>query len=158
MNDMIAKPVVKNKFWVVEDEGNKIATIQAIDDGRVVYVHDEQRELFPSIKFLKKKYNIVFDRIKTIKVKSRTNEVYGYPTSSKPYNELYDVPRKLPVYTKSSKSKSYFCAGHYLIDCDGIWEKSFCPKLITLNRYSYQGPYTSEEQAQEQLRKINGKR
>jgi hypothetical protein len=32
MSELIAKPVIKNKFWVVEESGNKIATIQARDD------------------------------------------------------------------------------------------------------------------------------
>ena len=50
MTTPIAKPVVKNKFWVVENHGQKIATIQARDDGGFVYVHDELREFFPSVK------------------------------------------------------------------------------------------------------------
>ena len=60
MSDIIAKPVVKNKFWIVEEGGEKIATIQAIEEGGFAYVHDEQRELFPSIKMISKKYNIEF--------------------------------------------------------------------------------------------------
>ena len=28
----IAKPIVKNKFWIVERDGEKLATIQAIDE------------------------------------------------------------------------------------------------------------------------------
>jgi hypothetical protein len=61
MSELIAKPVIKNKFWVVEDSGQKIATIQAKDDGGYAYVHDEQREYFPSVKNLKLKYNIPED-------------------------------------------------------------------------------------------------
>ena len=50
MSEKIAKQIVKNKFWVVEDSGNKVATIQARDDGGFVYVHDDEREYFSSIK------------------------------------------------------------------------------------------------------------
>ena len=74
MTEMIARPVVKNKFWIVEEGGNKIATIQAIDEGGVAYVHDEQREVFPSIKLLSKKYNINFvkaERVKKEKAEQR---------------------------------------------------------------------------------------
>ena len=53
MNERIAKPVVKNKFWVVEDQGHRVATIQATVDGGFVYVHDEEREHIPSLKLLK---------------------------------------------------------------------------------------------------------
>jgi len=67
--------------------------------------------------------------------------VYGFPVGSKPHNVLYNVPRKLPVYTKTSKSRSYYCAGYYLIKLKDEWETQFCPKLITVNRYPTQGPF-----------------
>jgi hypothetical protein len=63
MTELIAKPVIKNKFWIVESEGTKVATIQAVEDGGFVYVHDEERQRFPTIKLLTKEYNIVFDII-----------------------------------------------------------------------------------------------
>jgi hypothetical protein len=56
MADRIAKPVVKDKFWVVEDHGTRVATIQATVDGGFVYVHDDEREHIPSLKVLKQKY------------------------------------------------------------------------------------------------------
>lgn len=157
MADRIAKPVVKNKFWVVEDQGTRIATIQAVEDGGFVYVHDDQRERFNSIKLLSKQYNIIFDKpVKKSKVKASLNNVHGFPTQTKPYNELYDVTRRLPVYTKTEKSKSYFCAGYYIVDIDNTWTKTYCPKLITLNRYPFRGPFTTQEAMLEELRKING--
>ena len=61
MTELIAKPVVKNKMWIVESLGTKVGNIMAVDEGGVVYVHDDQREAFPSIKLLQKKYNIEFD-------------------------------------------------------------------------------------------------
>jgi hypothetical protein len=67
MTERIAKPVVKNKFWVVEDHGQKIATIQARDDGGFVYVHDEQREYFPNVKNIKQKYDIKFSNLERSK-------------------------------------------------------------------------------------------
>jgi len=155
MSDLVAKPIVKNKFWVVEDHGNKIATIQATDDGKYVYVHDDKREPFPSIKVLSKRYNISFGKPEKKKV-IKNNTVYGYPIRGKAYNELYDVSRKLPVYTKTEKSKSFFCAGYYLVKFENQWTAAYCPKLITLSRYSYQGPYFTEDDMQQQLRKNNG--
>lgn len=60
MTELIAKPIVKNKMWIVELYGNKVGNIMAVEEGGVVYVHDDQRESFPSIKILQKKYNIEF--------------------------------------------------------------------------------------------------
>ena len=59
---VFAKPVLKNKFWIVEDEGEKVATIQMIEDGSVVYVSSTERKKYASIKLLSKDYNIVFDK------------------------------------------------------------------------------------------------
>ena len=53
---MEAKPVVKNKFWVVEEGGRQVATIQASPDG-LVLVKGHQREKFVNFKLLKDKYN-----------------------------------------------------------------------------------------------------
>jgi hypothetical protein len=156
MTERIAKPVVKNKFWVVEDAGNKVATIQAVEDGGFVYVHDDQRERFATIKNLSKQYNIVFDKANKKSVVKQSNQIYGYPTSSKPHNELYDIIRRLPVYTKTAKSKSYHCAGYYIIKFDSHWAQAQCPKLITLNRYLFRGPFCTQQQMQSELRKANG--
>lgn len=146
MSETIARPVVKNKYWIVENSGNKVATIQAIEEGGYAYVHNDQRERFASIKLISKKYNIEFAkpaRDRSIK----NDDVYGYPCNSKSHNEIYDVARRLPIYSKSAKSRSFFCAGHYMIKYNQTWIHEFCPKLITLNRYEYQGPFKSEPEA-----------
>ena len=144
--NLLAKPVVKNKYWIVEEKGNKVATIQAIDDGGFSYVHDNQRERFASVKMISKKYNIEFAKAEKAS-NSKVHDVYGYPCNSKSFNEIYDVTRRLPIYTKTAKSRSYFCAGYYLVKYSNTWIKEYCPKLITLNRYQYQGPFKTEEEA-----------
>lgn len=154
---MIARPIMKNKYWIVEEGGNKVATIQAIEEGGVAYVHDNEREVFPSIKILQKKYNIEFAKFeKPRKEKLDVYTVYGYPTNSKPHNEVLDVQRYLPIYTKGAKSKSFFCAGYYLVKFSNNWVRSYCPKLITLNRYEYQGPFKTQERMVEVLKELNG--
>jgi hypothetical protein len=105
--------VVKNKFWIVEVGGEKIATIQAIgEDGGFVYVHNNERKIYPSIKLLSKECNVEFVKVdKLKKEKLEVNEVYGYPTTSnRTHNQVLDVQRYLPIFTKTLKSKSFFCA------------------------------------------------
>ena len=154
--DLIAKPIVKNKIWIVESEGTKVGNIMTIDEGGVVYIHDQQRETFPSIKLLTKKYNIEFAKVeKPVKEKKDEYDVYGYPTNSKPNNEVLDVQRYLPIYTKGAKSKSFFCAGYYIVKFSSTWVRAFCPKLITLNRYEYQGPFKTQERMLEAMREAN---
>lgn len=156
--NLVAKPIVKDKFWIVEkDNGDKVATIQSTDNG-VVFVHEQQRETFPSIKLLSKKFNIAFDKPKSLKKKQDETEyqVYGYFSAFKPFNELYDVTRKLPIFTKTKKSKSFFCAGYYIIRFEKQWVSSVNPKLITLKRYEFKGPFKNKVEMLEQLRIANG--
>ena len=42
--NLLAKPVVKNKYWIVEESGNKVATIQAVEGGVALFqfVHHTQ--------------------------------------------------------------------------------------------------------------------
>lgn len=158
MIELIAKPILKNKYWIVEEQGEKIATIQAIEEGGFVYVDGASRRIYPSIKLLSKDINVVFDtETKKAKQSAAQYSAYGFPTSQKPWNVLWDVKHQFPVYTKTNKSKSYYCAGHYIIKFNNGWVKSLCPKFITLNRYEFQGPFTSKEEMQEQLRVANGK-
>jgi hypothetical protein len=158
MTELIAKTVVKNKFWIVEDQGTKVATIQAVEDGGFVYVHDDERERFATIKLLSKTYNVTFDKTVEKKEKSaESHEVHGFPTSQRAWNVLWDVKHQFPVYTKTSKSKSYYCAGYYVIKFNNGWVKSYCPKFITLNRYEFKGPFKTKAEMQEQLRLANGK-
>lgn len=157
MSELIAKQVIKNKFWIVENSGEKVGTIQAVEDGTVVYVQEDQRQRFASIKVLSKETNIIFDNTKPEKKpKPTVHDVHGYPTTNKPWNTLWDVQHQFPVFTKTSKSKSFYCAGYYIIKFNNGWVKSYCPKFITLSRYEYQGPFKTKEIMQEQLRIAHG--
>lgn len=151
MSELIAKPVIKNKFWVVEDSGCKVATIQARDDGGYAYVHAENREYFPSVNNLKQKYNIKFRSLDRPKAEN-TKTVYGYPISGKSYNQVWDIQRRLPIYSKTAKSKSLFCAGYYLIKLNCAWSENFCPKNITLGRHEYLGPFKNKDEMHKTLK------
>lgn len=152
---LLAKAVVKNKCWIVEEEGKKIGAILTNPTG-VTLVQDQRREKFSSLKLLSDRYNIVVDKTKPTKQDTESHSVYGYPCEHRAHNILWDVKHRLPIYTKQNKSKSFFSAGYYIIKFNFGWAKAYCPKLITLNRYQYQGPFKSREEMQENLRRANG--
>lgn len=147
-----AKSIVKNKFWIVEENGSQIATIQATNNG-VVFVNANKREKFNNIKMLTKQYNINF-----LKNKNTTNNpallVYDYPSDVTPYNKLYDLKSKLPLYTKNNNSKCYYCAGYYLVNVNNNWRVEFCPKRVVLIRQKYIGPFSSSDIANNFIEKV----
>lgn len=146
---LLAKSVIKNKCWIIEDSGTQIASILASPNG-VTLVQGETREKFASLKLLSDKHNIIFDKSKKPLV-TDTGTIYGYPTGCSAFHILWDVRKKVPVFTKLPKSKSFFCAGYYVIKLNDGWTASHCPKLITINRYPYFGPYKTPEEMQTKL-------
>lgn len=149
MEKLLAKPVVKNKLWSLEDKENHIGCIQIVDQG-VILVNGPKKERFSSIKSLGDKYNIKFDSEK-IKNNKSTNQIYDFPVDVKPYNVVYDLKRKLPLYSKRADSKSYYCAGYYSIYINDIWTIQFCPKSIVLTRNTYHGPFKEKSQAKQSV-------
>lgn len=151
-----AKPVLKNKFWIVEDEGVRIGTLSKSDEGFVISQQGKV-DFYKSENQLKKKFgkNFLVATIKTQLDSELELEVHGYPTRSTPYNSMYDIKRKLPLFTKSEKSKSVYCAGYYLIKFNVHWLKSFCPKIITVERNEYLGPFKTEFDMKAALRNVN---
>lgn len=146
MTEIHAKPIVDGKFWIVEQDGNKIATLHKKENNKFILSSVNGELMFNKKDDLTKQFGKGFFLTST-KVKvtaSVPNECHGYPTSCKPYNAMYDVRRKLPLFTKSNQSKSLYCAGYYVIKFDKGWVKSFCPKAITIERYPYKGPFKSE--------------
>lgn len=144
-----AKTIVKNKFWIVEEDGKKIGTIQQAPDG-VVLVQGEQRKKFPTFKILSSKTNIHLVRNSRASKKNK-NEVYEFPCDSLPYNPIYDLKLKLPLYTKEKDSKSHYCAGHYLVEINDQLIEYFCPKKIILIRNKFHGPFKTKKDSNDFL-------
>jgi hypothetical protein len=79
------------------------------------------------------------------------DSVHGYETGCKTHNGLWNVRLKLPLFTKQEKSKSWFAAGWYTVKQHRAWKVVRNPKLIALERYTYQGPFYTKEQANESI-------
>lgn len=158
MKKIEAKAVLKDKFWIVEDKGQRLGTL-SLNDETFLFNTKDGTKVFNTLNNLKKYYNvdIIFSNKDNAINDALTCEVYGFPTSSVPYNTMYDVKKKLPLFTKSTKSKSLYCAGYYIIHFDKGWVKSFCPKLITIERYESQGPFKTELEMRQELSKANAK-
>jgi len=146
MTEIHAKPIVDGKFWIVEQDGTKIATLHKKENNKFVLSSTNGEVMFNKKQDLTKQFGEDFF-LNSVKVKvtqPEVHECHGYPTMCAPYNSMYDVRRKLPLFTKSAQSKSLYCAGYYIIKFNKGWVKSFCPKAITIERYPYQGPFTDK--------------
>lgn len=157
MTHIQAKPIIENKFWIVEQDGEKIATLRKIEDEKFVLSNVTGIKIFDNKESLTKQFGKDFFVVKILKESndSLPTEVHGYPCSVIPHNSMFDVQRKLPLFTKSGDSKSLYCAGFYVIRFDKGWVKSFCPKAITLQRYEYKGPFKTELEMKQVLTNVS---
>lgn len=157
--NLLAKNILPEKFWIIEDvEKTKLGTIQ-VDKTRVKVIINgdhyeysdfdaalQTHDIYPSNEPIEEK----------IEPKNEFN-VNGYPTKDRPFNEVYDAKLGLPMYTKTEKSKCFYSAGYYIIRFDFAWAQAYCPKVITLKRNEFRGPYRTQMEMKEQLRLYNGR-
>ena len=158
MTEIHAKPVVDGKFWIVEQDENKVGVLKLTEQKKFVFSSKDTITVFDNKKKLFEAFGNNFFVAKKKKDEEAIDvdrDVHGYPTSSVPYNPMYDVKNHLPLFTKSNKSKSVYCAGYYIIKFDKGWVKSFCPKLITIERYQYEGPFKTEMEMKHRLNNAN---
>ena len=154
-----AKVLIPNKEWLVTDDHKKIGGLTKNKKGYTFYKNG--RELgFKNLNEVKAQLGIAlfeegFKRATTNTVDPTSFNIYDYPCRTQPYNPVYDVKNKLPLYTKNLKSKSRYCAGYYVIKFQKGWLKSFCPKLITLERNPYQGPFKTPQEMKSVLNRLN---
>lgn len=153
----VAKVLVPNKSWLLEDNGLKIGTLNK-ERSSYSIIKNGQKIPVGTAKDVKEKLGITFtESLKTVKTEVKEFSVYDFPCGSKPYGSVYNIRKKLPIYAKSSKSKSQYCAGHYVIKFRKGWVKSFCPKLITLERYPFHGPFKTESEMKQMLATLGRK-
>jgi hypothetical protein len=145
----VAKTLIPNKSWIVQNDGTKLGTLNKEKKGFTFYRKGKKVDIrdLNQVKSALGLEHLDETTKKALKEKNKSEpdlSVYDYPCSSKPHNPVYNIVKKLPIYAKSGKSKSLYCAGYYVIQFRKGWVKSFCPKLITLERYPFQGPFKTE--------------
>ena len=146
---LIAKPVVDKQYWILQEDDHKVGNIQAVNDGYRITVNNKTAD-YKTIPMLRRKENIEFAPVEKA-TKPTGDQVHGYDTGCKAYNGMWNVKMKLPLFTKQAKSKSWFAAGWYKVKQHRTWKVVQNPKLITLERYKFQGPYHTKEEANESV-------
>jgi len=142
---LIAKPVVKDQYWIVTDGEAKVGNVLAEGSGYEVKLNGN-KSFFKSTKTIQKQVNIEFQPVQP-QPKFKEIPFKDYPTTKKVHNSMLDIKRKLHLFTKTPKSKCYHAAGWFAIN-QGVEETPvFCPKYIFIQRYPYKGPFKTEEEA-----------
>lgn len=143
-----AKTVIPDQYWILRDQDHKIGNIE-IDGGEYVVSINGRSRRYQNLEVLCNSMRIDFERARNTAIAEPGYQVYGYPTSSRAYNAVFDVKHQLPLWTQEPRSRSWLAAGWYRIKHHCDWQIVLCPKLIILQRYEYQGPFLSQEKARQ---------
>jgi hypothetical protein len=136
MIKLTAKNVIKDSFWIVERNGNRIGTIKRQDNSYLFYDNLT-------------KTNTVYETLDSFKVvenetKDTVNPtVFGYPTHTDAVFDI-EILDNVAVFKKTATSNIHVAAGYWALLFPMGWRPSFCPKLKTLKEYTHMGPFKSE--------------
>ena len=138
------KEVVTNKFWIVNDKYGKVGTLRACDS---TFEFFDNRTMTKTIL----DDMSTFKQLSDVPTMGGDKVVDGFPTKDVPYPAEHS---KLPVYRKTEKGKAVYAAGYYIVKFEGMgWQWAFSPKLDTLNKYQYKGPFRTEWEMNLELKK-----
>jgi len=144
---IIAKPIVKDQFYILTQDDQKVGNIEATGDGFAVRINNKVMP-FKTMAMIRKQVGIEFSAVGNKPSREPASyQVQGYPSGSRVYNPIWNVQHKLPLFTKNNKSRSWYAAGWYQVKQRRTWSIVQSPKLITLERYPYQGPFYTREEA-----------
>ena len=144
---IIAKPIVKDRFYILTQDNKKVGNIEATGDGFAVRINNKVMP-FKTMAMIRKQVDIEFPAVGNKPNREPASyQVQGYPSGSRVYNPIWNVQHKLPLFTKNNKSRSWYAAGWYQVKQRRTWSIVQSPKLITLERYPYQGPFYTREEA-----------
>lgn len=136
-----AKSVVKDKLWILQQNNIKIGQVKAKSDTNIeVMIHGNTTARFTSLADMKESGLFEFTELPKPSATISEN-VEGFPTEGLAYNAVWNVKYKLPLYTQDADSKSWFAAGYYKVNICSTWIVQYCPKLITLQRNEFKGPF-----------------
>jgi len=138
--------VIPNQYWILKQDDRKVGNIEAGPDGFQLRLNNSVQQ-FKTLSTIKQQVHISFEPVIERTQPTVTNQVNGYHTTSFPYNAIFDVKHQVPLWTRDERSKSWYAAGWYKVKKGRSWSVAECPKLITLERYSYQGPFQTQAEA-----------
>jgi hypothetical protein len=141
-----AKPVIPNRYWILKQDNRKVGQIEADDSGVTVKIQNRVAG-YKTIRMASREANIEFTKLSS--AKPAANQVHGFEVTGRVYNPVWDVKHRLPLFTRDTKSKSWYAAGWYMVKQHRAWKAVQNPKLITLQRYQYRGPFHTQQQAED---------
>ena len=155
------KQLLPDRFWIIEQNGLRIGTIQRHDENNFIVTGTDSSIAHLTKEQIDEQFAL-FDFNAPIEIKDKDDtvkkQIYGYPTKHAPHNAVLDVKHKIPLYTKSVNSNNMYAAGYYIVHFPKGWVKGFCPKLSTITQNEFQGPFKTVMEQRQAFSNVNKNR
>lgn len=152
------KPITEKAWLVLADEGLERIALLSEQRTNYVLISKDAKTTFKSREevngfFSEDVFNNVMEDLSEPDVEYF---IKGYPVDfNKPFEaDSEDKISELPMYTKTATSDVTYVAGYFCLDFPKNWMPAYCPKLATLDKYGYKGPYKTEREMKFQLAKL----
>lgn len=153
---------ISDVAWLVHQGNEKLGILNKNAQERFTYITGKDLVNFKNDHEVEVYFgnSTLFDKqITSAAVKPDSYYIKGYEVD---YENPFAIDEKdpayrtdIPLYTKIEGSDVYYAAGFYCINFGKGWKQSRGPKLATLLKYGYAGPFKTEIEMRQQLKKLN---
>lgn len=152
---IVLKEVTEDSWLVTEDNTTHLGLLSVSPAGQFVLLDKEGKKHFHSRKDICDFFrDDIFNKVQAVRpVKKVEFFVKGYPINYHDPVEA-DEDTALPLFKKTKISSVYHCAGYYCVKFPKGWIHVFCPKLSTLEKYDFRGPFKTDTEMKECLRQV----
>lgn len=141
------KPITDTSWLVLGDTDDiKVGLLTKVRDQYTLMLKGIKKQFISQADVNEFFRENVFDNIveKETAIKKKNFYVNGFPVEFENPNEVLLAGNDLPLFSKKESSEVYYSAGYYCLDFPKNWMPAFCPKLSTLETYTYAGPFKTE--------------
>lgn len=152
------KPITDKSWLVLADEGLERIALLSEQHTKFVLISKDAKTTFENKEEVKMFFaeDVFSNVVETSKEDEVEYYIKGYPVDfNKPFEaDSEDKINDLPMYTKTETSDVMYVAGYFCLDFPKNWMPAYCPKLATLDKYGYKGPFKTEREMKFQLSKL----
>lgn len=153
---------ISDVSWLVLQGNERLGILNKDVQEKYVYINGKDFIEFKSDSEVKKHFanSSLFET--TLSIHNNTNKTYyvkgyevDYPEPFAVESDNPDYIDNVPLYTKILGSTVYYAAGYYCINFEKGWKHARGPKLSTLEKYGYEGPFKTSIEVKQRLKVLN---
>jgi hypothetical protein len=147
------KPITETSWLVLGDiEEMKIGLLTEVRNEYILMSKGEKKKFLDKKEVNRYFSEDVFQNLVTVEEEPKKDYyINGFPVDFDNPNEVIITGNTLPIFSKKTTSDVYYSAGYYCLRFPKNWVPAYCPKLSTLQKYEYLGPFKTEIEMKAEL-------